>query len=135
MRSTRLRALLALIFAVALLGACGGSDDDSADNGSTADTGQDGGDSGDALAVDASEFAFDPDSLTVTAGEATTIELTNVGAIEHDITIDEADFKLAVAPTKTNSGTLTMDEPGEYTFYCSVPGHREGGMEGTIVVE
>jgi uncharacterized cupredoxin-like copper-binding protein len=30
---------------------------------------------------------------------------------------------------------LTDVKPGEYVYYCSVPGHREGGMEGTLTVK
>lgn len=142
MRTSRLLTLLAALLAgVLLLGACGGDDDDDAapaddDAEETAsEASEDEGDEGAAVVVKATEFAFDPDSLNIKAGEATTITLENGGAVEHDFTVDEADFKILAKATETTEGELTVDEAGEYTWYCSVPGHRQAGMEGTLVVE
>ncbi|MEX0651445.1 MAG: plastocyanin/azurin family copper-binding protein, partial [Actinomycetota bacterium] len=64
-----------------------------------------------------------------------TLELVNDGTVEHDITIEEANMMVVlVAPGETGSATLNI-EPGDYTFYCSISGHREAGMEGTVTIE
>lgn len=65
------------------------------------------------------------------------IESVNDSSVEHDISIEGngVDEKGEVV---SNGGTSVLEvdlQPGEYTFYCSVPGHREGGMEGTLTVE
>ena len=84
--------------------------------------------------VVATDLAFQPTDLTTTAGP-TTVVLDNQGALEHDVVILETDAVVARAPGgSTDSGTVDL-EPGTYTFYCSVTGHREAGMEGTLVVE
>ena len=62
-----------------------------------------------------------------------TIEVVNGGVVEHDFTIDEANVKIATPATETASGSFTLPA-GTYAFYCSVPGHREAGMEGTLTV-
>lgn len=74
-----------------------------------------------------------PDSLS-----AGTIEfvLNNTGSIEHDLNIEELDEQVvSLTPGgETASGTAEL-ESGSYTIYCSVPGHRDSGMEATIEVE
>ncbi|MNC96187.1 plastocyanin [compost metagenome] len=60
--------------------------------------------------------------------------LKNAGAVEHDITLDNPGFKVAAQPTKSGEATLAIPTAGSYTFYCSVPGHRVAGMEGTVTV-
>lgn len=86
------------------------------------------------LTVEAGDLYFDPEVMTATAG---TIEFTlvNVGAAEHDLVIEEpGDTVVAhTEPGETVAGTIGLN-PGTYTFYCSVPGHRSS-MEGTLEVE
>jgi len=80
-------------------------------------------------------LAFDPAELTVGSGEVT-IELTSEPAAPHTFTIEElGDVEVVAADGgETATGTVEL-EPGTYTYYCSIPGHREAGMEGTLTVE
>ena len=83
-------------------------------------------------------LAFDPDSLTATAG-ALTITYSNPSSVEHNIAV-EGDAAGVLGETETfaeGEQDLTIDDipEGQYTFFCTVPGHREGGMEGTLLVE
>ena len=118
-----------LIVGALLMGACGGGGDDGDDG--DGETGGDGGTT--TLSVTATEFAFDPATLSVPADEEVTIEVVNGGTIEHDFTIDEANLKIATPATETATGTFNLPA-GTYAFYCSVPGHRDSGMEGTLTV-
>ena len=68
---------------------------------------------------------------------ALTIDSVNEQPADHNIAVDGngVDEKGDVV---TDGGTSTVEvdlDAGEYTFYCSVPGHREGGMEGTLTVK
>jgi nitrite reductase (NO-forming) len=85
------------------------------------------------IEVSASSFSFTPDRIEITAGEEVTIELTSTDE-EHDFVIDEADLHLHADPGETATGGLRLDEPGTYTAYCSVAGHREAGMTATVEV-
>jgi plastocyanin len=65
-----------------------------------------------------------------------TITFTNTSPLEHNVTIAEGTKVLGATPTFVGgSKTLTLTlKAGKYTFYCSVPGHRQAGMEGTLNV-
>lgn len=82
-------------------------------------------------------LAFDRTELSAPPGEVT-IVLTNDSAIPHNVAIEDASGALVVegeifAGGGTRETTATL-EAGTYTFFCSVPGHREAGMEGTLTV-
>jgi plastocyanin len=86
------------------------------------------------IEVAATSFEFDPDEITITAGEDIAIVLTSDDLL-HDFTIDELDTHVSADADETAKGGLRADEPGRYTYYCNVEGHREAGMEGTLIVE
>ncbi len=108
--------------------------------------------------VEMTNFAFTPNVLEVNAGEVLEIAIQNVEAVLHDFTIDEIDADVHVsylggtgqhahaeegnadvhfALTEPGTGVvhINIHEPGEYVIYCTVPGHREAGMEGTLIVQ
>ncbi len=89
-----------------------------------------------ALSVPGPQLAYNTKLLTTKAGSVT-ITMTNMSPIEHNVTIAEGSKVLGATPTFTGGAkavTLNL-KPGKYTFYCSVPGHRQAGMEGTLVVK
>lgn len=84
----------------------------------------------------AKEFAYTPATLTVTAGRPVQLELHNQGVVEHDFVIDQFKVKMGlVGPGKKATLTFTPKTKGSFAFYCSVPGHKEAGMRGTLVVK
>lgn len=129
MRTTRKLTLPAVLLAAALtLAACGGGDDGG-------DDAAGGGASGDSVTVTTSEFAFDPDDITIPADTDVTVVLDNSGgSVEHDFTIDEQDVQITADPGGTAEGTVNVPA-GDYVVYCSVPGHREAGMEASLTAE
>jgi len=99
-----------------------------------------GGSVGQALHVAAgpgSELRFQQTSLTAKAGQVS-IAFTNMTPLMHNLTIaDESGAVQGFTPTFNGATkTLTVSlKPGTYKFYCSVPGHRQAGMEGTLTVQ
>jgi len=88
------------------------------------------------LSADAQgRLAYNTKQLSAKAGNVT-IKLANASALEHNVTIAQGTTVLGATPTFAGgTRVLTLKlKPGKYAFYCSVPGHRQGGMEGTLTV-
>ena len=89
------------------------------------------------LAADPTQLAFDTTSLTAKAGPVT-IDFNNPAPIPHDVKIEDSSGKELGGTkeiTKSSASAKVQLKPGTYTFFCSVPGHREAGMEGKLTVK
>ena len=85
--------------------------------------------------VSAVDLAFEPSELTISADTEVTIAVTNHGNLQHDLVIEGTDFATEML-AGGGSGEIVVNLPaGTYAYYCSVSGHRESGMQGTLTVE
>lgn len=109
-----------------------GGETSGADTGSGTGTSSEGDGAEAAIALDVAISGFVPDELEAHEGEIA-LTLENLDAFPHDFTIDELGVKLVVEANASVTGSFTAT-PGVYEFYCSVPGHKEAGMVGTLTV-
>ena len=83
------------------------------------------------------EIAYTTTEASAKAGKVT-IDFNNPQGLTHDVAIEDSSGK-EVGKTDLIAGEETSTtvnlEPGTYTYYCTVPGHREAGMEGTLTVK
>ena len=143
-----MKKLLALLAVIALamfgLAACGDDDEDeetTAAPATTQETTAGGGGSGEAT-LDVSSpadgsFAYDQEQLSTSAGSVT-INFDNPASISHDVVVEDQqgnDVGKTDLVSQGSTSTTVDLQPGTYTYYCDVPGHREGGMEGTLTVK
>lgn len=89
------------------------------------------------LAADPTELAFDQTNLNSKPGKVT-IDFTNPATLEHDVAIEGPEGKELATSALIGKGKTSVSAnlaPGTYHFFCTVPGHREAGMEGTLTVK
>lgn len=143
----RILALLSVSLAMVLAAGCGGDDGSSDTSATTTETTgtttESAGSAGGGITTVAlDEFSFDPKDLTVARGD--TIEVKNDGAVAHNLTIEkgpdpnEKSQKLAGTSTFLGGKSEKLDvklAPGKYAMVCTVSGHRDAGMVGTITVK
>jgi uncharacterized cupredoxin-like copper-binding protein len=135
MRTRLVRGVTALTFALLLgglvLAGCGGGGGGGGSQGYVEPKGP----ATETISIEAGNFYFKPNAITTNAGIAK-IELTAKNGV-HDLVFDGAypGFSLE-ADGGGGAQSMKIDlKPGKYTFYCSVPGHRAAGMEGTLTVK
>lgn len=149
------KVAVALLFVVAALAlvACGGSDSSSSESApaeTTSESGSEaggnggeaeGGSEGSAATVDfeaaSSGLAYTAKSAEAEAGEVT-IDFTNPQPVPHDVAIESSGGEVITQTEQLTEGSDSATanlKPGTYTFFCTVPGHREAGMEGTLTVK
>lgn len=116
----------------------GGNQQTPTNTGATGSTGSAGG----AETLDVSSPAdggliYQPNGLTAQPGNVT-ITYDNPSPVPHSIAVATANGNVLgeVQPFTAGKQSVQLSNlaPGEYTFYCTVPGHREAGMEGTLTV-
>ena len=160
----KLVAIFALLLAAFALAACGGGDDTTGETGAAgvvedvedkageakedvedkagevkdeAEGGTAGAATFDVEADPSGALAFTTDKATAKAGEVT-VNFTNSSPVPHDVRIEDSGGKEIGGTEVLAEGNESAEvdlKPGEYTFFCSVPGHRQGGMEGTLTVK
>jgi plastocyanin len=136
-------ALLAIAAASVALVACGGSDSSSTDTGASA-----GGGGGTTATVAKgatvkltanadNQLSYDQKTLTAKAGTVS-IDFDNPASIQHDVAVEDSGGKVLGTSDLVSQGKVNLTigdlKPGSYTFFCTVPGHRDAGMEGTLTV-
>lgn len=79
--------------------------------------------------------AFDTRELHSRVGETVALRLANRDTTAHSFDIDELQVHTPLAAGASGLALFRPSAPGSYTFYCGIPGHREAGMAGTLIVE
>ena len=85
------------------------------------------------ITIDSQSFFFKPDLFRVKAGEKATVTVDSHG--NHTFTIDELKINVKTADGKKTQFSFTPKKKGAFHYYSSVPGDREAGMQGTLIVE
>jgi uncharacterized cupredoxin-like copper-binding protein len=109
----------------------------SEDNESSSDTSSGTTSAGEqSVELSASEYAFDPSKISIDSSGKVTFRVSNDGQQTHALEVEGNGIEEETEDISPgHSGTLTVDlKAGEYEFYCPIDGHRDQGMEGTLVV-
>lgn len=87
------------------------------------------------ITVEGKEFSLVPNEIIVKKGQQVTILFKNEGTAGHNFGIGDLDVKTeTILPGDAAKITFTPAKAGNFKFWCSVSGHRDAEMEGTLIV-
>lgn len=87
------------------------------------------------FSIEGTEFSFSESSISVNKGDKVIITFTNGGNRFHNFGIPDLNIRTAIIPAGgIETLEFIVDETGEFNFDCSIPGHREAGMLGRLIV-
>ncbi len=86
------------------------------------------------LTIKGFNYGFSPQTIRVKLGDVVNINLVSDDS-PHTFTIDELGVNQQFTWGKDTTVTFTASKKGTFQFYCAVPGHRENGQVGTLIVE
>ncbi len=126
------RTLTFSLACLCVLAGCGGGGDGGGGKSVTVPAGK-------PIAVTATEYRFDPGTITVTGGGGNVrFELKNAGSQAHDLHVlkggQDVGGTSVFGPDQTQDATVQL-QPGTYEFVCTVGNHEQLGMKGKLVVE
>ena len=85
--------------------------------------------------ISGSEFSYAPATISAKVGQEVTVTYTNTGKYPHNFVINELGIKSqTIKSGETATFSFTPNKTGTFSFYCSLPNHREQGMVGTLSV-
>ena len=85
--------------------------------------------------VASTEFKYAPANVRVTAGRMVTLVLDNSGGeTEHGLFVPGLGFRLQAKAGEIARKNILVEKPGKYDYTCDLPGHRDAGMMGTLIV-
>lgn len=88
------------------------------------------------IAVSGDEYSFSPSSITVNKGEKVKVVFTNIGQNRHNWVISGLNLSTrAIGSNETDTLEFTADATGSYEVFCSIAGHKEAGMVGSLTVK